>query len=157
MRFEVWGADLQRISNAQSSHSATSTILKRMRFRFSIRDLLWLTLVVALAAAWWLDPLGVFVAIPIAASAPLAFLVGSKAHGRLRFKIVVASLFATGWIGDAIYLEALRVAFYGRSSGQPDIPRLIAIVCALPAFGTSVLLWRTWVRSANETIQSKSD
>ena len=26
-----------------------------MRFRFTIRDLLWLTLVVALCAAWWLD------------------------------------------------------------------------------------------------------
>ena len=26
-----------------------------MRFRFTIRDLLWLTLVVALAVGWWLD------------------------------------------------------------------------------------------------------
>jgi len=26
-----------------------------MHLRFTIRDLLWLTLVVALAAAWWLD------------------------------------------------------------------------------------------------------
>jgi hypothetical protein len=26
-----------------------------MRLRFSIRDLLWLTLVVALAVGWWLD------------------------------------------------------------------------------------------------------
>ena len=26
-----------------------------MRLRFSIRDLLWLTLVVALATSWWLD------------------------------------------------------------------------------------------------------
>jgi len=26
-----------------------------MRFRFTIRDLLWLTLVVALATGWWLD------------------------------------------------------------------------------------------------------
>jgi hypothetical protein len=26
-----------------------------MRFRFTIRDLLWLTLVVALALAWWVD------------------------------------------------------------------------------------------------------
>ena len=26
-----------------------------MRLRFSIRDLLWLTLVVALAAGWWVD------------------------------------------------------------------------------------------------------
>ena len=27
----------------------------RMRFRFTIRDLLWLTLVVALVVAWWID------------------------------------------------------------------------------------------------------
>jgi hypothetical protein len=26
-----------------------------MRFRFTIRDLLWLTVVVALAVAWWVD------------------------------------------------------------------------------------------------------
>jgi len=26
-----------------------------MRFRFTIRDLLWLTLVVALAVGWWVD------------------------------------------------------------------------------------------------------
>jgi hypothetical protein len=26
-----------------------------MRFHFTIRDLLWLTLVVAMAAGWWLD------------------------------------------------------------------------------------------------------
>jgi hypothetical protein len=26
-----------------------------MRLRFTIRDLLWLTLVVAMATAWWLD------------------------------------------------------------------------------------------------------
>jgi hypothetical protein len=26
-----------------------------MRFRFTIRDLLWLTLVAALAAGWWVD------------------------------------------------------------------------------------------------------
>jgi hypothetical protein len=26
-----------------------------MRFRFTIRDLLWLTLVVAMAVGWWLD------------------------------------------------------------------------------------------------------
>jgi hypothetical protein len=26
-----------------------------MRFRFSIRDLLWLTALVAMAAGWWLD------------------------------------------------------------------------------------------------------
>jgi len=26
-----------------------------MRFRFSVRDLLWLTLTVALTAGWWLD------------------------------------------------------------------------------------------------------
>ena len=26
-----------------------------MRFRFTIRDLLWLTVVVALAVGWWLD------------------------------------------------------------------------------------------------------
>ena len=26
-----------------------------MRFRFTIRDLLWLTLVVAVLIAWWLD------------------------------------------------------------------------------------------------------
>jgi len=26
-----------------------------MRLRFTIRDLLWLTLVVALAVGWWLD------------------------------------------------------------------------------------------------------
>jgi hypothetical protein len=26
-----------------------------MRFRFTIRDLLWLTLVVALCAAWWIE------------------------------------------------------------------------------------------------------
>ena len=26
-----------------------------MRFRFSIRDLLWLTLVVAMVVGWWLD------------------------------------------------------------------------------------------------------
>jgi hypothetical protein len=26
-----------------------------MRLRFTIRDLLWLTLVVALAAGWWID------------------------------------------------------------------------------------------------------
>lgn len=27
----------------------------QMRFRFSIRDLLWLTLAVALAVGWWVD------------------------------------------------------------------------------------------------------
>jgi len=26
-----------------------------MRFRFTIRDLLWLTLVVAMGVGWWLD------------------------------------------------------------------------------------------------------
>ena len=26
-----------------------------MRFHFTIRDLLWLTVIVALAVAWWLD------------------------------------------------------------------------------------------------------
>ena len=36
--------------------SPTSPILKRspLRFRFTIRDLLWLTLVVALATGWWM-------------------------------------------------------------------------------------------------------
>ena len=134
-----------------------------MRLRFSVRDLLWLTLVAALAAAWWLDPLNVFVVLPITASIPLGFLVGSRAHGRLRFKIVVAGVFAIGWIGVAIYLEALRVAFHSRSTGplferfatrhsSPDRNR-----CALPALGTSLLLWRTWARSANEAITTKSN
>jgi hypothetical protein len=30
-----------------------------MHFRFTIRDLLWLTLVVAILAAWWLDHAGI--------------------------------------------------------------------------------------------------
>jgi len=30
-----------------------------MRFRFTIRDLLWLTLVVALASGWWADRLAI--------------------------------------------------------------------------------------------------
>jgi hypothetical protein len=33
----------------------TETKPKRVWFRFSIRDLLWLTAVVALAVGWWLD------------------------------------------------------------------------------------------------------
>jgi hypothetical protein len=128
-----------------------------MRFRFSVRDLLWLTLVVALAVAWWLDASGFFVALAIATSIPLSFVVGSRARGRFRFKMAIGCLFAAGWIGTAIYLQALRAAFHTQNGAglfggpESDIPRLITIVGLLPAIGTDDLLWRTWVRSANET------
>ena len=73
-----------------------------MRFRFTIRDLLWLMLVAALAVAWWLEASSFFVALAIAASLPLSFVVGSRARGRFRVKMTVACLFAVGWIGLAI-------------------------------------------------------
>ena len=82
-----------------------------MRFRFTIRDLLWLMLVAALAVAWWLEASSFFVALAIAASLPLSFVVGSRARGRFRVKMTVACLFAVGWIGIAIYLDALRASF----------------------------------------------
>jgi hypothetical protein len=40
------------------NHSTTIAAKRQiaaMRFRFTIRDLLWLTAVVALAVGWWLD------------------------------------------------------------------------------------------------------
>jgi len=73
-----------------------------MRFRFTIRDLLWLILVAALAVAWWLEASSFFVALAIAASLPLSFVVGSRARGRFRVKMTVACLFAVGWIRLAI-------------------------------------------------------
>jgi hypothetical protein len=133
-----------------------------MRFRFAIGDLLWLTLVVALAVAWWLDTSGFFLALAVAGSLPLSFVVGCRARGRLRLKVTVACLFAVGWIGIAIYLEALRAAFRADNGagifGGPEsgIPRLITIVGLLPAIGTGVLLWRTWVRSANEVREAEN-
>jgi hypothetical protein len=72
-----------------------------MRFRFTIRDLLWLMLVAALAVAWWLEAFSFF-ALAMAASLPLSFVVGSRARGRFRVKMTVACLFAVGWIGLAI-------------------------------------------------------
>jgi hypothetical protein len=36
-------------------HSQLLTGFGRRTFRFTIRDLLWLTVVVALAVAWWID------------------------------------------------------------------------------------------------------
>jgi hypothetical protein len=46
---------LERGIEPASQSEASSGAENKMKLRFSIRDLLWLTLVVALAVGWWID------------------------------------------------------------------------------------------------------
>ena len=56
-----------------------------MRFRFTIRDLLWLTLVVALAVGWWIDSRRVprYVVVEKKAGVTSAVVLGDTQTGKM--------------------------------------------------------------------------
>jgi hypothetical protein len=64
METASWGQSIQSLVNILNDSVTLSRSndlgLIHMRLRFSIRDLLWLTALAAMAVAWWLDHLWSF-------------------------------------------------------------------------------------------------
>jgi hypothetical protein len=70
-------------------------------FRFTIRDLLWLTVVVALAIAWWLDH----------QRSSRDFRRMAEANAKLRYEAIVAK-------EEAVFLRVRLSRQSGRASGS---------------------------------------